>query len=1118
MSGRFLALLTISLFIAWGSKSDTSSAEPGLQERSQTAREFYGLLEKTNDVASAVQIAQLEAFVLRHPWFSRSASWLFDRYLITKNLERAENFFVSLADSRLSRSTKYWMLAKIYAHQNRTNKSLKAFTIALASEPPSPELILDYVVFDSRNLSKCAEPAYLKGLPINQTARDLLHALWFYANHQWQPAIDKLNGLPPELQDNPTVLYSWGYCLRRSGENRSASEKWERGLKIARKLGDLEFECKFHIALGNASGSLEATLSHYDSAYVIAKEIDDLRWLEFLAGNRGILYSRQGHFSLADSLFREAIDVGRRMRSPWRMSVWYPRYGNLLLQQDRLDEALKTYDEGVALAQKAGNTEVLVRCKIREGELYRLLGHFELARRALETAHQEAQRKEWPLLAVQSHTELAHLELAEGNYEDARHIYSQYLKSSPITRDDMLDHAWWRIQSGRSYLAQNNYGGAGHDFLQAYNLSVVSKSHYYTALSLLHLAEIDLAENDLESLHNRLDECLNLTEQTELERIMPAAFSLRGEAYRKANKLEKATTQYKHAANLIEHTRDSLATEDFRIDYFGDKSDVYDKLVDCYRKMWTTTNDPAYRDSLYAYLELKLSRTLRELRADNENESSDPDSDFQREKLHQAAIRLRAQQRHLRENRLLLTNQELDSVMTQVQTSRLSLIAQKLRLTQETTLDSDSLLATLPALDQLSGKLQENKSAVIYYQFATQPFALVITGDTTAVVPLPTTAAALDSAVVSLLNPFHAMTTSADAMFRAGLSHELYGTLVAPVERAVALPANLLIVPDAHVANLPFELLLTIKPEKPQYGVTDAPSYADDFLIHRYSIAYIPSVSFLGESRLRPASPEVLVFADPFDQAVQKGQQLLTSLRTGLSFNPLVFSSKEAEGIKEVHPNTTIYSREAATKARWFREAPEYDILHFATHAFVDTVHDAFSGLVLSTSNDQEDDGLLMGYEIAKVKLNADLVALSACETGRGQVVAGEGVLGLPRLFLGAGANSVLMTHWKVDDRFAADLMVSFYDYYLNQGLPKAQALTAAKRSFLASTQKSDAVHYQHPLFWASFVMYGEPGFGKQNVFAKFATMAVVGLLMLLSGIAYYQWRRKSFPRKSAHR
>lgn len=284
-----------------------------------------------------------------------------------------------------------------------------------------------------------------------------------------------------------------------------------------------------------------------------------------------------------------------------------------------------------------------------------------------------------------------------------------------------------------------------------------------------------------------------------------------------------------------------------------------------------------------------------------------------------------------------------------------------------------------------------------------------------------------------------------------------------------------------------------------EYTMMDAATYSDDFLVQRYSIGYVPNASFLVDADFGAASKNVLVFADPFDEAPLMDAQLVASLRTGWSFDPLIYSSIEASGIKEVHAKTAIFLGEKATKEALFREAPRYDIVHFATHAFVDTTHDTFSGLVLSTSDDKEDDGILMGYEIADMDLQADLVTLSACETGRGKVMPGEGVLGLPRLFIGAGANTVLMTHWKVDDKFAADLMVDFYDHYLRQGLPKARALAEAKRGILNSSRKPGEVNYHHPFYWASFAMYGEPGFAKQSPL----TIRLIVIILLLTYVRF---------------
>ena len=177
-----------------------------------------------------------------------------------------------------------------------------------------------------------------------------------------------------------------------------------------------------------------------------------------------------------------------------------------------------------------------------------------------------------------------------------------------------------------------------------------------------------------------------------------------------------------------------------------------------------------------------------------------------------------------------------------------------------------------------------------------------------------------------------------------------------------------------------------------------------------------------------------------------------------------------------------MHGIDKSTQALLMKELPSQYIAHIITHADADSTFDSFSRLILTVGEDPLDDGVLMGYEIAELDLRScDLVSLSACKTGLGSLVPGEGLLGLPRSFLGAGAKSVLMTLWSVDDRFAADLMPEFYHCFLRKKKSKVEALAYAKRMFLDKKEQNGHVYFQHPFFWAPFVLYGDPGENRCN-------------------------------------
>ena len=203
----------------------------------------------------------------------------------------------------------------------------------------------------------------------------------------------------------------------------------------------------------------------------------------------------------------------------------------------------------------------------------------------------------------------------------------------------------------------------------------------------------------------------------------------------------------------------------------------------------------------------------------------------------------------------------------------------------------------------------------------------------------------------------------------------------------------------------------------------------------------------------------------------------LRSVRGGddrASLKRLLFSRDEAEAIL-----SAVKPRQAGLEALDFRanrkmamsdELSQYRIIHFSTHGLLDSRHPESSGLVLSLVDEggQPQEGFLRLNEIYDLRLNADLVVLSACQTGLGKDVRGEGLIGLTRGFMYAGAPRVVASLWQVDDAATAELMKRFYRGVLHEKLPPAAALRAAQIEMFKKRQ------WQSPYFWAAFVLHGE--------------------------------------------
>ena len=161
-----------------------------------------------------------------------------------------------------------------------------------------------------------------------------------------------------------------------------------------------------------------------------------------------------------------------------------------------------------------------------------------------------------------------------------------------------------------------------------------------------------------------------------------------------------------------------------------------------------------------------------------------------------------------------------------------------------------------------------------------------------------------------------------------------------------------------------------------------------------------------------------------------------------------------------------MYVGVEASEERAKAEADGSRILHFATHGIVNEASPMYSQLVLSTLGDKE-DGLLEAWEILNLDLNADLVVLSACETARGRVGAGEGMVGISWAFFVAGSPTTVVSQWKVESASTTELMLSFHRN-LMKGDSKAQALRSAALKLLGDSR------YRHPFYWAGFVVIGD--------------------------------------------
>ncbi len=302
-----------------------------------------------------------------------------------------------------------------------------------------------------------------------------------------------------------------------------------------------------------------------------------------------------------------------------------------------------------------------------------------------------------------------------------------------------------------------------------------------------------------------------------------------------------------------------------------------------------------------------------------------------------------------------------------------------------------------------------------------------------------------------------------DAAELCKTSFELYNKLLLPV--ADFLKPKLIIVPNGILDYLPFELLLTMPAIAPERF------HLHDFLIKKHSVSYQYSANLwreLSNEKTQKASKNLLAVAPFFEKSAWFSDSLNTLADASrVSFSALPFSGEEVFRIAKTMKGKVLISNEA-NKETLKTTMGDYRFLHFATHGKANTEKGEFSYLALKNNDNALKIGLLYVKEIYNILIKAEMVVLSACETGIGEAQKGEGLISLARAFTYSGAQSVLTTLWAVNDEKTKDLMIYFYEN-LKKNKSKDEALQQAKLKYIEKNKNAKA----HPYYWASFKLLG---------------------------------------------
>jgi CHAT domain-containing protein/Tfp pilus assembly protein PilF len=934
----------------------------------------------------------------------------------------------------------------------------------------------------------------------------------------WERSLTLCRALDDEAGE-AAVLGNLGAGHYALGDLERALRYYTRSFELAAAAGD-------HRTRGNALGNIASVHKDRGEFAVASEYYERARRTRALSGDRrgeaadlnnlGLVRGALGDLDGAEEYFRRALELNRRDGRERPAANNLTNLANLASRRGRYEEALDLYSEALALRLETGDRQGEALDRQNLGLLHLSWGDYPAALRSLQASLSILAEIEIPVWSAEvrgdiaavrtamGHLQAARLDLAEAIVEadgdewlmsalamqqaDLLTEFNEFDQAAELYREaetgykrlsDATGQAEAEAGLGYLYLARGDYDAAEEAFTRARRVQEDLGDVRSTALTQIHLGDVRFLRGDTavarETYRNALaayqtigdpvGEAVALAALADLDLelgalgraeagyraalacveglpVGPVRWQMRlgrGLALRGQGRLDEAMSELHEAARALEEIGGELPSVDRRYGYMDDKWRVYAELAKTELARGRTA-------AAFKISERMRARQLADLLAWGRTGQPTPE------------LALIREEENLRRQISLLSDELHQSLATsgslreapesgpQLDELRESLAAARRRYQrllvelEESRPEYASLFSGSVADTADVKRLLPADAALIEYLVSEEwTVAFVVSSDVVAAIQLPVDQESLRQLITFLRGTIGP--SNEDDLWRTPL-RRLYRSLIAPLEEAGYLEGTrmLVLVPHAELHYLPFQALL-----RPG-------TRGERFLIESYDIAYTPSASVWSELGLRDrASRErgLLAMAPQPDALANSATEVRALSRGGVPSDVLIGSH--------------------ATESRFNALAPHRNVIHLASFGVLNTRNPLFSFVQLNP--DDTSDGRLETHEVFGMRLNADLMVLSACETGLGSgprqdVPPGDDWVGLARAFLYAGARSVLASLWPVDDLATSLLMEDFYTG-LEDGRSKARALADAQRALLQEQG------YGNPFYWAAFKLTG---------------------------------------------
>jgi len=927
------------------------------------------------------------------------------------------------------------------------------------------------------------------------------------------------------------ILLAEGSLYFLSGKNKEAFDLYNQGYNLSKKINDLEDKARALVNLGiisDVKGELDKSRKDYVSAIEIAERISDIDAEALAHSELGVSYSFTNELIKAKQNYEKSYKLYSEAGNQLRLSLLSYNMGKIYTQMFDYESALKQFQTGIDYSGE--NKRAMIENLIGMADIYTNLSNYSKAIELYREAQNISKEIKEVSLDAQINYSLGVLNFGLDRYQNSL----DYLKKSSRlnNQSDTYFSAQIFNQMAVVYKGMDSLKNASIYFNKAIELSKKNNDSYSEVSSCIDLASLYIKEDDLKNAGQTLGMARKVLEKNRSEYLAAQSYLIEGkilkakkeingarQAFMKAAELgaklnefdteieadylmaklfeennlnEGAESYYKSAVRLIEDvSRPLFEDEQVQISYYASKDEIYNSFAEFYLsqgkyvKAFELIDRSRSRNTMHNLNNLKLESLVK--------------NDSLLKKVY--------------DYQWVLHSNIYSETETNKAKAEFALLKKQL-VTKNPAINKYLNTGQNLSLSDIQKNLNENENFLSIYTTHKETYLFLICENKFYHFKIDIAGKVLQK-MVRDISPYFKYSSSSRAdfynqdlfAFNAKAAYELFEKLLKPAFDKINPGEKIIVSASPELLTLPFEFLISKYDED-----ESAYNYKDkDFLVLNYDISYSPSAAIFIQQHqnILSQNEKVLLVGDPLINNKIKGfserRGLLDeqgSLPREIPLLPLKYSGEEVREIGSIVNANKILTEKNATETNFKNIASQNGIIHLSTHSFLLNKQPV---IFFSNYYDPDNDGFLEASEIVQLKLKSDLVVLSSCNSGLGVIDESEGILGMTKAFFEAGAKSVVVSLWSVNDKYTAKFMTLFYKN-LSEGFDKSEALRQAKIEFIRK-------YSPNPYYWAAFVLSGNVS--KLNIQTSFDPtpfiIEILLIVLIIITIMYLMKRKRQF-------